>query len=100
MAISEFVDIVKRFQRLPESHLRRYIGVAYFLFQFHMIARLDDVEHFKCKDVTVNMEFPYMLKFKMKWGKNVLEKRESPDQIIIGSMDSNFCVILSLALHL
>ena len=93
MAISEFVDIVKRFQRLPESHLRRYIGVAYFLFQFHMIARLDDVEHFKCKDLTAYIAFLYTLKSKMRWSKIILEESVSPDQIIIGSMDSNFYVI-------
>ena len=36
----------------------------------------------------------------MTRSKNVLEERESPDQIIIGSMSSNFCVIMALALHL
>ena len=62
-----------------------------------MIAILDGVEHFKCEDLTAYIEFPYTLKSKMRWSKNVLEKRESPDQIIIGSMDSNVCVILALA---
>ena len=32
--------------------------------------------------------------------KNVLEERESPDQISISSMDFNFCVIFALTLHL
>ena len=48
----------------------------------------------------VNMEFPFKLKSKMQWSKNVLEERESPDQIIIGSIDANYCVLLGLALHL
>ena len=65
-----------------------------------MIARLDDVEHFKCDDLTSNLEHPYTLKSKMRWSKNVLEERESLDQIIIGSMDPNVCVILALTLHL
>ena len=36
----------------------------------------------------------------MRWSKNILEERESSDQITIGSMDSNFCVILALTLYL
>ena len=58
MEISEFVEIVKRCQRLLVPHLGRYIGVVYFLFQFHMIARNDVVEHFKYKDFTAKIEFP------------------------------------------
>ena len=65
-----------------------------------MIARLDDVEYFKCEDLIANMEFPYTPKSTMRWSINVLEEKESPDQIIVGSMDSNFYVILALALHL
>ena len=35
----------------------------------------------------------------MRWSKNVLEERESPDQIIIGANDPSFCVILATAIH-
>ena len=100
MEICEFLEVVKRRQRLPESHLWRFTGVACFLFQFHMISRLDNVEHFKCEDLIANMEYPYTPKSKMRWNKNVLGERENLDQIIIGPMDSNFCIILALALHL
>ena len=48
----------------------------------------------------VNLECPYTLKSKMCWSKNVLKERKSPNQIILGSMDPNFCVLLGLALHL
>ena len=65
-----------------------------------MNARLDDVEHFKCEDLTANMEYPCTLKSKMRWSKNVLEERETSDQVIIRSMDPNHCVILALSLHL
>ena len=98
--ISKILEVVKRCWRLLEYHLGRFTGVAYLLFQFHMIARLDDVEHFKCKDLTAYIVFLYTLKSKMRWSKNILKERESPDQITIGSMDSNFFVILALALHL
>ena len=65
-----------------------------------MIARLDHVKHFKCDNLTSNLEHPYTLKSKMRWSKNVLEERERLGQIIIGSMDPNVCVILALTLHL
>ena len=52
------------------------------------------------KDLSANIKFPYILKSKMRWSKNFLEERESPGQIIIGSLDSNYCVVLVLALYL
>ena len=66
MEISEFLEVAEKYQRLPEYHLGRFTGVAYFLFQFHMIVRLYDVEHFKCKELNANMEFSYTLKSKMR----------------------------------
>ena len=100
MELPEFLEIVKRCRKLPENHFGRHTGAEYFLFQFYMIVRLDDVEPFKCEDLTANMEYPYTLKSKMRWSRNILEERESPDQIIIGSVDPNYCVILALSLHL
>ena len=64
------------------------------------ISRVDDVEHFTTTDVTPSMGFSYVLLSRMKWSKNVLEERDTPDQVVFGSMDSNFCSILGLAIHL
>ena len=64
-----------------------------------MVARLDDVANFKCEDIMVNMEFPFALKSKIRWSKNALEEHKSPDQIIMRSMDPNYCVVLDLVLH-
>ena len=55
---------------------------------------------FKLKDLMANIEIPNTIKSKMRWRKNVLEERESLDQIIFGSMDWTYCVLLSLAIHL
>ena len=85
---------------MPHNYTARHTGAAYFLFQFHIMARLDDVGNFKSEDIMVNLEYPYTLKSKMRWSKNVLEERESPDQIIHLSMEPNFCALLGLALHL
>ena len=99
MELSEFrqlTDICRKCHNV----LVRYTATAYFIFQFHMIARLDDVYRFRRADLTPNIEFPFALKSKMRWSKNVLEERDSPDQIILGAMDPSFCPILALALHL
>ena len=47
-----------------------------------------------------NIEFPDTIKFKIRWRKNVLEERKSPDQIIFGSMDWTYSVLVSLTIHL
>ena len=47
-----------------------------------------------------NLEHSYKLKSKMHWSKNDVKEHKSRNQIILGSMDTNFCVLLGLALHL
>ena len=36
----------------------------------------------------------------MNWSKNVVEERDAPRQILFGSMDTLFCVLLTLAIFL
>ena len=86
-----FHELITRCRDLPENRIGRHTGSAYFLFQFHMVTRLDDVANFKCDNIMVNMELPFTLKSKMLWSKNVLEERVSPDKFIIESMDPNYC---------
>ena len=100
MELSEFNAFIRGCRETDSGHIGHRVGVAYFLFQFHMIARLDDVMNFKIGDLMSNIEFPDTIKSKMRWSKNVLEERESPDQIIFGSMDWTYCVLVSLAIHL
>ena len=71
MELPEFLKSVKQCSKMPENRFGRYIGAAYFLFQFHMIAMLNDVKHFKYEDLTANMAYPYTLKSKMRWSKTV-----------------------------
>ena len=84
MELTEFIEVIKRCRTMPRNHTARHTGAPYLLFQFHMMARLDDVGNFKCEDIMVNLEYPYTLKSKMRWSKNVLEERESPNQIFLG----------------
>ena len=92
---SEFRQVVKA---VRSKHM--YSLAAYYLFQFHMIARVDDVMHFKCEDLTPHVEYDFAIKSKMCWSKNVLDERSTSDQIVLGAGDPSFCTILGLAIHL
>mmetsp|Transcript_14743 Transcript_14743/g.17443 ORF Transcript_14743/g.17443 Transcript_14743/m.17443 type:complete len:191 (-) Transcript_14743:467-1039(-) len=78
----------------------RFTVAAFFIFQYNVIARLDDIANFSIPDLTPNTEFNFALNSKMCWSKNVLEERDSPEQIIFGARDPNYCAQLGLAIHL
>ena len=44
--------------------------------------------------------FPFALCGRIRWSKNVLEESHCPSQIILGSNDPDFCVLLNLGLYL
>ena len=77
-----------------------YMVAAFFIFQYHLIARLDDIANFSLNDLTSNIEFNFALNSKMCWSKNVMEECNSPEQIIFGARDPNYCAQLGLAIHL
>jgi hypothetical protein len=69
--------------------------------QFHIIARTDDICNLETADLKSHDRFPSTcLQLKVSWSKNVMEERQCPDQILIGSEDSAFCIIVSLACFL
>ena len=83
-----------------EDFNRKYQFPCIFKFQFHLIARLDDA----CRLKKVNMKgsdmFDFIFLTKLNWSKNVHEERDCPYQVNIASMDSRYCVQLSMALYL
>ena len=99
MEIVEFRALIDACRKNDNDFIK-YTASAFFIFQFHMIGRLDDVFRFRSDDITRNIEFPFALKSKMRWSKNVLEERDAPDQIILGAMDPSFCPLLGIAMHL
>ena len=48
---------------MPYDYTGRHIEAVYFLSQFHMMARLDDVV--KCEDIVVTLKYLYTLKSEM-----------------------------------
>ena len=98
MDITEYRQLIGKIRNGDLS--KKYALAAYFIFQFHMIARVDDVMHFSQEDLTPNLEYDYTFKSKMKWSKNILDESRTSDQIVIGAADPKFCAILALAVHL
>ena len=96
---TEFTWGIKKL-RSSACQAYKYTVSAFFIFQFTLIARLDDIANFSLNDLTPNIEFMFALNSKMCWSKNVLEERDSPDQIIFGARDPTYCAHLGLGLHL
>ena len=67
-------------------------------YQFHLIARIDNATQLLIEHVSTHNFYPNALKTKLNWSKNVSEERDAPWQIVRGSMESAFCVLISMAL--
>ena len=56
LEIRVFAELRKKCKSKPFGHIGHRTGAAYFIFQIHMIARLDCVINFKLEDLTPNIE--------------------------------------------
>ena len=78
---------------------RKVRYTAFIKFHFHLIGRADTA-NFEMDDLKENSDFVFTLLGKMCWSKNVLEERDAPDQILIGAMDPDYCILMALAVYL
>ena len=69
-------------------------------FQYNLIAHINETANFETNDLKPIEEFPFALLCQMCWSKNVLEEDDAPDQILLGTMDTNFCILLALSIYL
>jgi hypothetical protein len=98
----EFRDILIFFKEKNNFQFR-YRYYSMLLYQYYLIARCDDVAHFKIRDLhghTNPLFSSFALQTKVTWSKNVYEERDCPDQIFFGSFDSQYCLLLSLSIYL
>jgi hypothetical protein len=65
-------------------------------FQFHLIARIDDTTQVVLEHIRTHDKFENALKTRLNWSKNVQDKCDAPWQIVLGSMDPVFCVLICL----
>lgn len=92
----QIVDLIASHGRADER--RRYR--AMLVFQLHMIARSDDTAHVKKTTLEQSDQFPHFLLVQMRWSKNVHEERDCPKQILLGAMNTKYCVLLALSIFL
>ena len=73
---------------------------AMLKFQFHLIGRGDDTSHMRKASIRESLTYPGYLTAQMRWSKNVQEEKDCPLQLLMGSLDPRFCVLLGLAVYL
>ena len=92
----------RRMQTIMQGHhdslVWRFGLYALTNFQFHLIARIDDCTQVLTENILVHDSFCNALKTRLNWSKNVSEERDAPWQIVLGSIDTAFCVLASLSL--
>ena len=96
---TEFVEFIARLRSSPQSK-KRYAAAAFFIFQYNMIGRVDDVARFPMEDLTPCPEFNFCLQSKMCWSKNVNEERDAPNQLLMGCDNPMYCILIAIAIHL
>jgi hypothetical protein len=96
---AEYESII-RILRSSNDNVHRYLCPAFHIIQFNMIARVDDTAHIRLESIVSHHDHAYCLLARMNWSKNVNEERDAPWQIMFGAMNSLYCPILALAIHL
>ena len=86
--------------KYKEEETKKYAVPALCCFQFHMIARIDDSCHFMVDEIKAHETFDFALRGRLRWSKNVMEERHAPTQLVLGSNDADFCVLINLGIYL
>ncbi|POM60450.1 LOW QUALITY PROTEIN: hypothetical protein PHPALM_30700 [Phytophthora palmivora] len=60
--------------------------------QWHLITRIDDM-------MKLNIDHPGTLICQLCWSKNISKERDTPEQIVLGSIDSRVCVLLNMGVY-
>ena len=82
---------------------KRLWVTALFTFQYNMGARLDDASKEYTTGLMDNPIADQALiapQAQMCWSKNIAEERDAPKQILLGAMNSKYCVLLKLGCYL
>jgi hypothetical protein len=86
--------------QIASSNIWKFGMPALINFQFHMIAQIDNTTQVIMEHICVHDNFENALKTQLNWSKNVQDKSNLPFQIVMGSMNPVFCVLISLGLWL
>ena len=66
-------------------------------FQFHISARINDTTQALIDHIRIHDLFPNCFNTKLNWSKNVGNEQDAPWQIVMGSMGTTYCVLVSMA---
>ncbi|KAG9403739.1 hypothetical protein AC1031_005227 [Aphanomyces cochlioides] len=98
---SEFLNVLSVIRSDVQCDmLDRYRLSSILTLQWHLIGRVDDMMKLQFRNFSFMPAYPFTLICQMRWSKNISEERESPHQIMLGSMDERLCVLLNLAVYL
>jgi hypothetical protein len=98
---SEFIQVLNSLQNQPASEFeKKYKYPAMLKTVLHFIARGDDAAHIFKSSLQQSTQYPWMLMLKLRWSKNVREHCECPFQVMLGSMNPLFCILLGLSIVL
>jgi hypothetical protein len=95
----EFLRMLELLKAENQDDMHRYGLPSLFVFQYNLIARIDDTCMFLVENLTDTPDFDFVLRSKLDWSKNVDDEREAPNQILLAAMDYRYCVQLALAVH-
>lgn len=102
LSLDEFKMLLKIFEQQISFQVKfRFATMAKY--QFHLIGRSDDVANFKIRDLvghSDNKFKKFSLMCKVRVSKTAKSDKTSQYQIFLGSMDSNTCLLLALAIYL
>jgi hypothetical protein len=97
---SEFEQAIELMENSDDAEMACFLS-AFFRFQYHLIARIDDSAKFRHPDIKVYHQYPqYGIIVKLCWSKNVMEERDAPDQLLMGANDWRYCPLVGLGLWL
>ena len=99
MEHSEFVQMLQKLEGFQDFK-KRFAYPTMAKFQYNMMARIDDTAELKMADLKNNPSYPFALQCQLSWSKNVKDERSAPYQILLGSGDPRYCILLALGIYL
>ena len=87
--------------RTDNNFITRYGYPALLVMQFSMIGRVDDACKWSAQNLKQHELFPDIaLHCRWNWSKNVIDETDAPWQILLGSMDPDYCVFVNVGMFL
>lgn len=94
----EVLDIVRHDDTMGE--LLKYKLGSLLTWQWSMVGRIDDMMRLQFSNFSANNQYPFCGMNRMTWSKNIMEERDTANQIVFGSGDERMCALLNLAVYL